>query len=475
MVMLGFGEDLDLFHGAVSWHTYGQERMIGRAMSRISAAPWNLPCPLLSVLVTHFTSLHLDRHHASSKHAGSAVIFALSVTPTYEHATFHKANIRGATFVCIAVVIMDKETRIACSCLALLIILGYYKPRWMLAFSALSVMFISIPDEWLIIDQRPADSQPCSREGKTTQHASPLLQLPAEIRNDIYEDVASSITKIKIRNGVTLVHPLAHACRQLRSEFLPFFKDKAFPTVASTEHMALTVFDVIQYRVMYDIAGLEPGWYEMEGDGVRESFQNLLEGFLHVAWKMRNDWNFKRSFSKTFPCPFEDAIPDLLDAKTLRIEYEVYKGFDEDDDESELYGWTNNLTIVRYPEGSPCPDLIRRSSYDNDEGISVANEANIGPQNDRKKLLGSRLYEQYDDKLVKRRKLSDEAEYMETEASSNHRDLDSWLAEGGGEHWLKVNALKARSVFALLNLEARMERKANVPGAYLISAAERSG
>lgn len=155
---------------------------------------------------------------------------------------------------------MDKEARIACSWLALLIALGFYKPRWMLAFSTLSLMLISIPYDRLVVNHVAANSQARIQEEKRARRSSPLLQLPAEIRNKIYEDVASSIAKIKIRNGVTIVHPLAHACRQLRAEFLPFFKDKAFPTIASTKHMTFTVHDMIQYRIMYDIADLEPGW-----------------------------------------------------------------------------------------------------------------------------------------------------------------------------------------------------------------------
>lgn len=52
---------------------------------------------------------------------------------------------------------------------------------------------------------------------------SPLLNLPGELRNLIYDMVVADMEDIIIREGVMVQHPLAQVNRQIRSEFRPIF------------------------------------------------------------------------------------------------------------------------------------------------------------------------------------------------------------------------------------------------------------
>lgn len=53
---------------------------------------------------------------------------------------------------------------------------------------------------------------------------SALLSLPPELRNQIYDLVASDTEQITIRNGAVLPHSFSQVCRQIRNEFGPLFK-----------------------------------------------------------------------------------------------------------------------------------------------------------------------------------------------------------------------------------------------------------
>lgn len=48
---------------------------------------------------------------------------------------------------------------------------------------------------------------------------SALLKLPGELRNQIFEHYAASMT-IKVRDGVAVFLPLARVCRQIRNELM---------------------------------------------------------------------------------------------------------------------------------------------------------------------------------------------------------------------------------------------------------------
>ncbi|PPJ56120.1 hypothetical protein CBER1_02118 [Cercospora berteroae] len=52
---------------------------------------------------------------------------------------------------------------------------------------------------------------------------SPFLNLPGELRNMIYDTIASDNGQLVIRNGKIVDHPLVQVNRQIRSEFNPVF------------------------------------------------------------------------------------------------------------------------------------------------------------------------------------------------------------------------------------------------------------
>lgn len=52
---------------------------------------------------------------------------------------------------------------------------------------------------------------------------SALLTLPPELRNQIYDLVASDTEQVTIRNGAILPHSFSQVCRQIRNEFGPLF------------------------------------------------------------------------------------------------------------------------------------------------------------------------------------------------------------------------------------------------------------
>lgn len=64
---------------------------------------------------------------------------------------------------------------------------------------------------------------------------SPLLLLPAELRNVIFREVAKEDIKacLVTGSGINVSHPLALVCRQIETEFLPIL-EAAHPDVASS-------------------------------------------------------------------------------------------------------------------------------------------------------------------------------------------------------------------------------------------------
>lgn len=56
-----------------------------------------------------------------------------------------------------------------------------------------------------------------------TSALSPFLNLPGELRNIIYDTIASDTEQLVIRNGKIVDHPLAQVNRQIREEFGPIF------------------------------------------------------------------------------------------------------------------------------------------------------------------------------------------------------------------------------------------------------------
>ncbi|KAM3415633.1 hypothetical protein BST61_g9154 [Cercospora zeina] len=52
---------------------------------------------------------------------------------------------------------------------------------------------------------------------------SPFLNLPGELRNMIYDTIASGTEQLIIRNGKIVEHPLAQVNKQIRLEFSPVF------------------------------------------------------------------------------------------------------------------------------------------------------------------------------------------------------------------------------------------------------------
>lgn len=71
---------------------------------------------------------------------------------------------------------------------------------------------------------------------------SPFLNLPAEIRNSIYEYAAANTTSTTVNlNGVLYSPPLSLVCHQIREEFEEIYKDEA-PKRANTVIIQLTNF-----------------------------------------------------------------------------------------------------------------------------------------------------------------------------------------------------------------------------------------
>ena len=69
---------------------------------------------------------------------------------------------------------------------------------------------------------------------------SPLLDLPPELRNSIYEAVISSGLVLELKHGHTNPHPLNRTCRLVRKEFLPIY-EHATPDAIEAE---VTGFDL---------------------------------------------------------------------------------------------------------------------------------------------------------------------------------------------------------------------------------------
>lgn len=72
-----------------------------------------------------------------------------------------------------------------------------------------------------------------------------ILKLPGELRNMIYDHIASETKAITIREGSILPHPLAQTCRQLRQEFSSFQPGKHILKPARTT-MQIRDFDFDQ-------------------------------------------------------------------------------------------------------------------------------------------------------------------------------------------------------------------------------------
>jgi len=83
----------------------------------------------------------------------------------------------------------------------------------------------------------PSTYQPLKNLGPKSR----ILDLPPELRNNIYEYVAHSPTEARIRNRRFVQHPLACTSRQLQLEFGPVFQEAA--THAETVTAVVTDFD----------------------------------------------------------------------------------------------------------------------------------------------------------------------------------------------------------------------------------------
>jgi len=59
---------------------------------------------------------------------------------------------------------------------------------------------------------------------KINDSSCPLLSLPPELRNSIYNYVLSSITESRVNERGLIPHALARTCHQTRDEFLPMCK-----------------------------------------------------------------------------------------------------------------------------------------------------------------------------------------------------------------------------------------------------------
>ena len=54
-----------------------------------------------------------------------------------------------------------------------------------------------------------------------------LLELPPELRNQIYDHVATSTRTISVHEGALVPHALARTCKQIRSESIPVFESES--------------------------------------------------------------------------------------------------------------------------------------------------------------------------------------------------------------------------------------------------------
>jgi len=87
-------------------------------------------------------------------------------------------------------------------------------------------------------------SGPNSALKESMQEPSPLLRLPAELRNQIYEYVATTTQDI-VLSGLRVMHPdqpLTRVCRQSREEYLPVFQAYLY-TRATVIRITVTDFE----------------------------------------------------------------------------------------------------------------------------------------------------------------------------------------------------------------------------------------
>ncbi|KAK5130422.1 hypothetical protein LTR08_002120 [Meristemomyces frigidus] len=81
--------------------------------------------------------------------------------------------------------------------------------------------------------------------------SSPLLRLSAELRNQIYDDVASSakaVTVLSHGDVLTAPSPLSQVCGQLRREFMPLFNAThlAYATQITIQITNFCVWELLQ-------------------------------------------------------------------------------------------------------------------------------------------------------------------------------------------------------------------------------------
>lgn len=160
--------------------------------------------------------------------------------------------------------------------------------------------------------------------------SSPLMKLPAELRNNVYEFVIGEIKVLKInQHGCFAGRPaLLGTCKQIRSEALPIFEHMC-GEAAKGSHMRLHSlkfhvhnFDFQHVQAFQVEHRMPPLYYfmkwtrklrvvlTMDGDGTQQAKANLEEWLRHLKGKLNGGaadyWWY--GFASAVP-----AVPKELD------------------------------------------------------------------------------------------------------------------------------------------------------------------
>ena len=344
----------------------------------------------------------------------------------------------------------------------LLAALGVYRPRWLqryllicIALGILKEFFpltfaqLSRGRQYLI---RTARLRNRRKQKKRVvywkqQPQSPFLSLPGEIRNAIYEEVAESITRVKIWHGTAILHPLALTCHQARREFLPYFEAAIFPSIAKNGVNSVTVCDAMQVQ-MFAWQNHEAGTYSADIEAMWHNWQDKAED-------MRDEWRELREMRSLSDAKTSRALPthveDLLDGSRFRVEYELGRRGKQGVVGDRVVVC---MTSMRFPKDGLVPDFVFTLEREEEEAFRL----DTGPTRELSRsvmdrLRSSRSTTKDQFRRTKRRKLSSlDYEYEQTGQRCGHRRR---LSEGNSsdpEHLFRVHVLRKRSTAALQRL-----------------------
>lgn len=148
---------------------------------------------------------------------------------------------------------------------------------------------------------------------------SPLTNLPPEIRNSIYEFVASDTTSICLRNeSIAYTPPLSLVCRQIREEFEGIYYSEA-PKYAG--HVNISITNFIHKDVMPCIERLPA--FESKGERniklrihLTNTFDNYLSHLRELDWGIETNELDANGKAVHLDCEYDVVI----DHKTFDVE-----------------------------------------------------------------------------------------------------------------------------------------------------------